>query len=61
MIISEKLNFLENFLIDLKGNKISQIKAIMVPHAGLTYSGNIAQWAYKQIDWNNYDKIILII
>ena len=40
--------------------KNPNIKAILTPHAGLSYSGEIAEWAYKKIDWNNFSRIILL-
>jgi MEMO1 family protein len=40
--------------------KNTNIKAIIVPHAGLSYSGIIADKTYSQINWNQYDKIIML-
>tara|TARA_A100001015_G_C15001350_1_gene718642 strand:+ start:753 stop:2207 length:1455 start_codon:yes stop_codon:yes gene_type:complete len=59
--IEEKLSFLlKDFIIDLSGPKHPNLKAILVPHAGLEYSGRIAQWAYNQIDWTKFNKVILL-
>jgi len=48
----------KNFI--LNGKKNNRIKAILTPHAGLKYSGQIAAEAYSQIEWNNYDQIIML-
>lgn len=43
-----------------KSNIISNVRAIIVPHAGFNYSGNVANEVYSTIDWNNVNKIILL-
>ena len=60
MIIPKKMFFLSKFEIKKSYKFNNNLKAILVPHAGLSYSGEIAQWAYNFINWNNYDKVILL-
>ena len=68
----KKYIFLKNKIL-LKGGKINSkfepttnapknesIKGIIVPHAGLAYSGQIADEVYKQIDFSKYEKILLL-
>ena len=38
----------------------SKLKAIIGPHAGFTYSGPNAAWAYKNIDPAAYDRVVLL-
>lgn len=61
-IISSKIeSFIGNYQISFnREKKDKSIKAIIVPHAGLFYSGDIANKAYSQIDWNHYDKIVIL-
>ena len=61
-IISSKIeSFIGDYQISFnQGKKDKNIKAIIVPHAGLYYSGKIANKAYSQIDWNHYDKIVIL-
>ena len=58
--IEEKLKYLQDFTIDFEGPKHPNLKAILVPHAGLAYSGKVAQLVYQQVDWAKYNKIILL-
>jgi len=61
-IISSKIkSFIGDYQISFNQEKKDKnIKAIIVPHAGLFYSGDIANKAYSQIDWNHYDKIVIL-
>lgn len=34
--------------------------AIITPHAGLSYCGDLLDFAYSKVSWNKYNKIILI-
>ena len=36
------------------------MKALIGPHAGFAYSGPNAAWAYKNIDPNDYDRVVLL-
>src|SRR5512138_784 len=37
-----------------------KITALIVPHAGYMYSGQIAAYAYKQIEGMNFDSVIML-
>jgi AmmeMemoRadiSam system protein B len=36
------------------------LKALIGPHAGFTFSGPNAAWAYKAIDANAYDRVFIL-
>jgi AmmeMemoRadiSam system protein B len=36
------------------------LKALIGPHAGFTYSGPSAAWAYKNVDPTLYDRVVLL-
>lgn len=36
------------------------LKAVIGPHAGFSYSGPTAAWAYKNIEPKNYDRVVLL-
>ncbi|KAF2704897.1 UPF0103-domain-containing protein [Pleomassaria siparia CBS 279.74] len=38
----------------------SGARAIIAPHAGYSYSGPAAAWAYKSMDWSNVKRIFLL-
>ena len=60
-IISSKLSFIDSeFEPTTNAPKNESIKGIIVPHAGLAYSGQIADEVYKQIDFSKYKKILLL-
>ena len=40
--------------------KDSYLKAIIAPHAGYTYSGPTAAWAYINIDSSRYKRVFLL-
>lgn len=50
---------IENYLKTANGIKNKNIKAIIVPHAGYVYSGQIAAYGYSMID-DIYRKVILL-
>lgn len=35
-------------------------KVLIVPHAGISFSGQIAAWGFKQVEGKNYTRIILL-
>ncbi len=52
---------IEEFLENSKKVPIDgKIIALIVPHAGYMYSGQIAGYAYKQIEGINFDSVIMI-
>lgn len=51
---------LEFFLANAKSPQTSNIVAIIVPHAGYLYSGQIDADAYNQVKGNKYDLVIIL-
>src|SRR5512142_1998563 len=39
---------------------ISNICAVLVPHAGYAYSGRVAMQAYSRLDTNAYDRVVVL-
>lgn len=37
-----------------------KFKALIGPHAGLSYSGPTNGWAYKNVDPTNYSRVVMI-
>lgn len=58
----ERQFFVDNFndYINFDKNLNDNLVALITPHAGLSYCGKLLQYAYSQINWNMYDKIILL-
>ena len=57
----EILKYIENLNKDIKTFKqIEKIRAIIVPHAGYIYSGNIANQAYFHSKDKNPKRVIVI-
>eukprot|EP00347_Sterkiella_histriomuscorum_P023645 403333881 len=56
--------YLEKAKIDLgdriKDNSRGKIRAIIAPHAGIDYSGQVAAYAYCQLDPQQYKRVILL-
>jgi len=46
--------------IPLNLNKNDNITALLVPHAGIDYSGSVALNGYAQIAWDRYDRVIIL-
>lgn len=51
---------INRFLERAESEDISNIKALISPHAGYAYSGQVAAYSYKQIVGAVYDSIIII-
>ncbi|MCL4378853.1 MAG: AmmeMemoRadiSam system protein B [Actinobacteria bacterium] len=51
---------LEDYFNNAKFLDINNIKALICPHAGYIYSGQVAAYSYKQINNKKYDTIIII-
>ncbi len=51
---------IEDFLKNAKDHELQNIKALICPHAGYIYSGQIAAFSYRQIQNKEYDSIIII-
>lgn len=55
------INQINDFLNQAEKIKTDQhLSILLVPHAGIDYSGLTAAWGYKQIAHKNYRKIILL-
>lgn len=39
---------------------IGKLRILIVPHAGIDYSGRVAAWGFKQLEGKDYKKIILL-
>lgn len=54
-------NEIKNYLKKAKiENSSNIVRALIVPHAGYIYSGQVAAYAYKQISNREYERVILI-
>jgi hypothetical protein len=44
--------------VDVKGS--GEVAALIVPHAGYAYSGQVAAYAFKQVENRNYSTVIIL-
>lgn len=51
---------IEDFLKNTEDHGLQNIKALICPHAGYMYSGQIAAFSYRQIQNKEYDSFIII-
>lgn len=52
---------LDNYFANTKKIKTSgKLRILIVPHAGIVYSGQTAAWGFKQIEGQNYKRIIIL-
>jgi len=51
---------IEGFLSKVRPGNISNIRAVISPHAGYIYSGQVAAYSFRQVQGSNYDSIIII-
>ena len=51
---------IDSFLGNADNAGLKDIKALIVPHAGYAYSGQVAAHAYKQIAGKEYKKVIIL-
>jgi len=51
---------INKFLDKAETYDINNIRALVSPHAGYIYSGQVAAYSYKQIDGKRFDNIIII-
>lgn len=57
----ELVSQVNSFLTNVPAQEISgDIIALIVPHAGYPFSGQVAAYAYKQLEGRSYDRVILI-
>ena len=54
--------FIKNFkdYINFDKNLNNNLVALITPHAGLSYCGELLQNAYSQVNWNKFNKVILL-
>lgn len=59
---SQKLgSLIDTFISQAKKTAASgNLKILMVPHAGLDFSGRTAGWGFKQLEGKNYSKVIIL-
>jgi AmmeMemoRadiSam system protein B/AmmeMemoRadiSam system protein A len=55
--LSEEIN---GYLKNTVDKKITGIKAIIVPHAGIAYSGSVAAKSFKQLENEDFNKVIIL-
>lgn len=62
IVSKEKLSFLQQKLFTTYRKKpvMNNLRAMIVPHAGLKYSGHIANEGYTCIPWEKYNRILLL-
>jgi AmmeMemoRadiSam system protein B len=52
---------IDDFLANAEKHPIDgKLVALMVPHAGYVYSGQVAAYAYKQIEGMHFDTVVLV-
>ncbi len=51
---------LDNYLSEADDFKLGEIVGLVSPHAGYTYSGPVAAYAYRQIEGRHYDVVVVI-
>ena len=57
---SELSRQINEFLDNAESSDIKNIKAIICPHAGYIYSGQVAAYSYRQIVGQKFDSVFLI-
>lgn len=53
-------NELEGFLSKAEKIISEKVRIIILPHAGIDYSGQVVAWGIKQIEGEDFDKVILL-
>ncbi len=56
----ELSKLIDSFLRNADNAGLKDIKALIAPHAGYAYSGQVAAHAYKQIEGKKYKKVIIL-
>jgi MEMO1 family protein len=56
----ELSSMLEGFLFNAEKQNVGSVKVLVAPHAGYIYSGQVAAYAYKQIEGLGYKKVIVL-
>jgi len=56
----ELLAQLDSFYSKADVQDVGEVKALIVPHAGYAYSGQVAAYAFKQVENRNYSTVIIL-
>ena len=56
----DSLKLLKKFFNNTKKVVSGKVRALIVPHAGLVYSGQTAAWGYKQISGSQQKRFVLL-
>lgn len=51
---------IRRFLNAVKGKPDADVRALIVPHAGYDYSGQVAAEAYKRVEGRKFDSVVII-
>jgi len=51
---------LDGFFGNAEKEDLGEIKAVIAPHAGYIYSGQVAAFSFKQIEGKDYNKVIIL-
>ncbi|RLI92853.1 MAG: hypothetical protein DRO95_01185 [Candidatus Altiarchaeales archaeon] len=57
---NELIRIVDSFLRNAKKENLGKIRAIIVPHAGYMYSGQVAAFSYEQIRGEDYERVIIL-
>lgn len=57
---SNKMSFLQGDYNFKSQTVMNEIKGLIVPHDGLFYSGEIANQGYGKLNWDQYDRILIL-
>jgi len=56
----ELSKMLDGFFENAKNENLGRIRALIAPHAGYIYSGQVAAFSFKQIESDDYSKVIIL-
>ena len=56
----ELSDMLDGFLSNVEKQNLGRIRVVVAPHAGYIYSGQVAAYAYKQIQEADYKKLLIL-
>ncbi|MGM0366261.1 MAG: AmmeMemoRadiSam system protein B [Actinomycetota bacterium] len=51
---------IRGYLDNAENHRLEGIKALIAPHAGYMYSGQVAAHAYRQVEGKSYDSVVVI-
>jgi AmmeMemoRadiSam system protein B/AmmeMemoRadiSam system protein A len=56
----ELSGMLDGFLGNAKKEELGEVKAVISPHAGYIYSGQVAAFGFKQVEGRDYRRVIIL-